>query len=189
CLGAVAPGPFAERMAAVHQGLGEAGYVEGRNVAIESRWAEEKYDRLPALAAELVERRVAVIVTYTDAAALAAKAATTSLPIVFINGGDPVRAGIVPSLNRPGGNVTGASFFGVDVAPKELALLHEVVPKAAVVGLLIDQNVPDAVAAVPAVQEAARSLGLQLILLQARTASDIDSAFATLKRERAAALV
>jgi len=188
-LSAVSPGRFAQRMAAVHQGLGEAGYVEGRNVAIEYRWAEEKYDRLPALAAELVERRVAVIVTYTDAAALAAKAATTSLPIVFINGGDPVRAGIVPSLNRPGGNVTGASFFGVDVAPKELALLHEVVPKAAVVGLLIDQNVPDAVAAVPAVQEAARSLGLQLILLQARTASDIDAAFATLKREQAAALV
>ena len=188
-LSAVSPGPFAQRMAAFHQGLGEAGYVEGRNVAIEYRWAEEKYDRLPALAAELVDRRVTVIVTYTDAAALAAKAATTSLPIVFINGGDPVRAGIVPSLNRPGGNVTGASFFGVDVAPKELALLHEVVPKAAVVGLLIDQNVPDAVAAVPAVQEAARSLGLQLIQLQARTASDIDTAFATLKREQAAALV
>jgi len=188
-LSAVSPGPFAQRMAAFHQGLGEAGYVEGRNVAIEYRWAEEKYDRLPALAAELVDRRVTVIVTYTDAAALAAKAATTSLPIVFINGGDPVRAGIVPSLNRPGGNVTGASFFGVDVAPKELALLHEVVPKAAAVGLLIDQNVPDAVAAVPAVQEAARSLGLQLIQLQARTASDIDTAFATLKREQAAALV
>jgi putative ABC transport system substrate-binding protein len=188
-LSAVSPGPFAQRMAAFHQDLDDTGYVEGRNVAIEYRWAEEKYDRLPALAAELVERRVAVIVTYTDAAALAAKAATTSLPIVFINGGDPVRAGIVPSLNRPGGNVTGASFFGVDVAPKELALLHEVVPKAAVVGLLIDQNVPDAVAAVPAVQEAARSLGLQLILLQARTASDIDTAFTTLKRERAAALV
>ena len=188
-LSTVSPGPFAQRMAAFHQGLGEAGYVEGRNVAIEYRWAEEKYDRLPALAAELVDRRVTVIVTYTDAAALAAKAATTSLPIVFINGGDPVRAGIVPSLNRPGGNVTGASFFGVDVAPKELALLHEVVPKAAVVGLLIDQNVPDAVAAVPAVQKAARSLGLQLTLLQARTASDIDTAFATLKREQAAALV
>jgi putative ABC transport system substrate-binding protein len=188
-LSAVSPGPFAQRMAAFHKGLGDAGYVEGRNVAIEYRWAEEKYDRLPALAAELVERRVAVIVTYTDAAALAAKAATTSLPIVFINGGDPVRAGIVPSLNRPDGNVTGASFFGVDVAPKELALLHEVVPKAAVVGLLIDQNVPDAVAAVPAVQEAARSLGLHLVLLQARTASDVDTAFATLKRERAAALV
>jgi putative ABC transport system substrate-binding protein len=188
-LSAVSPGPFAQRMAAFYQGLGEAGYVEGRSVAIESRWAEEKYDRLPALAADLVDRRVAVLVTYTDAAALAAKAATTTIPIVFINGGDPVRAGIVPSLNRPGGNVTGASFFGVDLAPKQLALLHEVVPKAAVVGLLIDQNVPDAVAAVPAVQEAARTPGLQLILLQARTASDIEAAFATLKLERAAALV
>jgi ABC-type uncharacterized transport system substrate-binding protein len=188
-LSAVSPGPFAERMAAFHPGLGDAGYVEGRNVAIESRWAEEKYDRLPALAADLVDRRVTVIVTYTDAAALAAKAATTALPIVFINGGDPVRAGIVPSLNRPGGNVTGASFFGVDLAPKQLAILHEVVPKAAIVGFLIDENVPDAVAAVPSVQEAARTLGLQLVLLKARTASDIDEAFATLKRELAAALV
>jgi putative ABC transport system substrate-binding protein len=188
-LSAVSPGPFAQRMAAFHQGLSDAGYVEGRNVVIESRWAEEKYDRLPALAADLVDRRVTVIVTYTDAAALAAKAATTTLPIVFINGGDPVRAGIVPSLNRPGGNVTGASFFGVDLAPKQLAMLHEVVPKAAVVGFLIDENVPDAVAAVPSVQEAARTLGLQLVLLKARTASDIDAAFATLKRERAAALV
>ena len=188
-LSAVSPGPFAQRMAAFHQGLGDAGYVEGRNVAIESLWAEEKYDRLPALAADLVDRRVTVIVTYTDAAALAAKAATTTLPIVFINGGDPVRAGIVPSLNRPGGNVTGASFFGVDLAPKQLAMLHEVVPKAVVVGFLIDENVPDAVAAVPSVQEAARTLGLQLVLLKARTASDIDAAFASLKREQAAALV
>jgi putative ABC transport system substrate-binding protein len=168
--------------------LNEAGYVEGRNVAIENRWAEERYDRLPALAADLVARRVAVIVTYTDAAALAAKAATTTIPIVFINGGDPVRAGIVPSLNRPGGNVTGASFFGVDLAPKQLALLHEIVPNAAVIALLIDENIPDAVAQIPAVQEAARLLGLQLVLLKARTADDIDAAFATLVRERAGAL-
>ena len=121
-LSAVSPGPFAQKLAAFHQGLNEAGYVEGRNVAIESRWAEGQYDRLPALAADLVGRRVVVIVTYTDAAALAAKAATTTIPIVFVNGADPVRAGIVPSLNRPGGNVTGASFFGVDLAPKQLAL-------------------------------------------------------------------
>jgi putative ABC transport system substrate-binding protein len=128
-LSAVSPGPFAQRVAAFHQGLNEAGYVEGRNVAIESRWAEGRYDQLPALAGDLVGRRVVVIVTYTDAAALAAKAATTTIPIVFINGGDPVRAGIVPSLNRPSGNVTGASFFGVDLAPKQLALAHEVVPR------------------------------------------------------------
>jgi putative tryptophan/tyrosine transport system substrate-binding protein len=188
-LSAVSPGPFAQRIAAFHQGLTEAGYVEGRNVAIENRWAEEHYDRLPALAADLVGRRVEVIVTYTDAAALAAKAATATIPIVFINGADPVRAGIVPSLSRPGGNVTGASFFGVDLAPKQLALLHEVAPKAAVVGLLVDENVPDFVTQVPAVQEAARILGLQLIVLKVGTASDIDTAFAALVRERAGALV
>ncbi len=188
-LSAVSPGPFAQRIAAFHQGLNEAGYVEGRNVAIENRWAGEQYDRLPALAADLVGRRIVVIVTYTDAAALAAKAATTTIPIVFVNGGDPVRAGIVPSLNRPGENVTGVSFFGVDLAPKQLALLHEVVPNAAVIALLVDQNVPDAVTRVPAVQEAARILGLQLVVLKVRTASDIDTAFATLVRERAGALV
>jgi len=188
-LSAVSPGPFAQRIAAFNEGLAEAGYVEGRNVAIDSRWAEGRYDQLPALAAELVSRRVAVLVTYTDAAALAAKAATRTLPIVFINGGDPVRAGLVPSLNRPGGNVTGASFFGVDLAPKQLALLHEAIPKAAVVGLLVDENVPDALTGVPAVREAARILGLQLIVLQIHSASDIDAAFATLVRERAGALV
>jgi putative ABC transport system substrate-binding protein len=188
-LSAVSPGPFAQRVAAFHQGLNDAGYVEGRNVTIESRWAEERYDRLPALAADLVGRRVAVIVSYTDAAALAAKTATTTIPIVFINGNDPVRAGIVPSLNHPGENVTGVSFFGVDLASKQLALLHDVVPKAAVVGLLLDQNIPDVATQVPAVQEAARVLGLQLVVLKARTANDIDDAFATLVRERAGGLV
>ena len=188
-LSAVSPGPFAQRIAAFHQGLNEAGYVEGRNVAIENRWAEEQYDRLPALAADLVGRRVVAIVTYTDAAALAAKAATTTIPIVFVNGGDPVRAGIVPSLNRPGGNVTGVSFFGVDLASKQLALLHEVVPNAAVIALLVDQNLPGAMTQVPPVQEAARILGLQLVVLNVRTASDIDTAFAALVRERAGALV
>lgn len=188
-LSAVSPGPFAQRISAFHRGLNEAGYVEGRNIAIESRWAEERYDRLPALAAELVERRVAVLVTYTDAAALAAKATTRTIPIVFINGGDPVRAGIVPSLNRPGGNVTGASFFGVDLAPKQLSLLHDFVPAAKVIGLLVDQNVPDAIAQLPSVQETARRLGIRLIVLQARTSADIDSAFATLVGERAGALM
>jgi putative ABC transport system substrate-binding protein len=188
-LSAVSPAPFAQRIAAFHQGLHEAGYDEGRNVAIENHWAEERYDRLPALAADLVSRRVAAIVTYTDAAALAAKAATTTIPIVFVNGGDPVRAGIVTSLNRPGGNVTGASFFGVDLAPKQLALLHEVAPNATVIAFLVDHNVPDAVAQVPAMQDAARVLGLQLVVLKARTESDVDTAFATLVRERAGALV
>jgi putative ABC transport system substrate-binding protein len=188
-LSAVSPGPFAQRVAAFHRGLNEMGFVEGQNLAIENRWAEERYDRLPALASDLVGRKVALIVTYTDAAALAAKAATTTIPIVFVNGGDPVRAGIVHSLNRPGDNITGVSFYGVDLAPKQLSLLHELVPKASAVGLLIDQNVPDAVAQVPGVQEVARNLGLQLIVLKARLAGDIDTAFETLLRERAGALV
>jgi putative ABC transport system substrate-binding protein len=188
-LSAVSPGPFAQRVAAFHRGLSETGYVEGRKLVIENRWAEEQYDRLPALAADLVGRRVLVIVTYTDAAAHAAKAATTTIPIVFINGGDPVRAGIVPSLNRPGGNVTGASFFGLDLASKQLSLLHEFIPNAAVIGFLVDQNVPDAVAQVPTVQEAAGRLGLQLIVLHARTATDIETAFASFVRERVGALV
>ena len=188
-LSAVSPGPYAQRFAAFNRGLNEAGYVDGHNVAIESRWAEEQYDRLPALAADLVGRQVALIVAYTDRAALTAKAATTTIPIVFINGGDPVRAGIVPSLNRPGGNVTGVSFFGVDLAPKQLTLLREVAPKATAMAFLVDQNVPDAVAQVPAVQEAARKVGLQLVVLKAGTATDIDAAFATLVRERAGALL
>jgi putative ABC transport system substrate-binding protein len=188
-LSAVSPGPFIQRMAAFYRGLGEAGYTEEKNLVIESRWAEEKYDRLPALAAELVGRRVAALVTYTDAAALAAKAATKTIPIVFINGGDPVRAGIVPSLSRPEGNVTGASFFGVDVAPKQLSLLHELIPAATIVGLLVDQNLPDAIAQVPSVEETARKLGLQLVVFQARTATDIDNAFVTFVRDGAKALV
>jgi ABC-type uncharacterized transport system substrate-binding protein len=188
-LSAVSPGPTANRLAAFRQGLNEAGFVEGRNVAIEYRWAEEQYDRLPALAADLVGRRVAVIVAYTDAAAFAAKAATTTIPIVFLSGGDPVRLGIVASLNRPGGNITGVTWFGVDLMPKQLSLLHELVPNAAVIALLTDQNSPDAVSKVREVQEAARTLGLRLVALNARTASDIDTAFANLMRERAGALL
>lgn len=188
-LSAVSPGPFAQRLAAFGQGLNESGYVEGRNLVIESRWAEGHYDRLPALAADLVGRRVVLIVTYTDAAALAAKAATNTIPIVFVNGADPVRGGIVPSLNRPGENITGVSFFGVDLAPKQLSILHELVPNAAVIAFLVDQNVPDAVAQVPAMQEASRALGLQLAVFFARTENDIDTAFTALVRERAGALV
>jgi putative tryptophan/tyrosine transport system substrate-binding protein len=186
---AVSPGPFAQRISAFRRGLNEAGYVEGQNIAIENRWAEERYDRLPALVADLVERKVTVLVTYTDAAALAAKAATTSIPIVFINGGDPVRAGIVSSLNRPGGNITGASFFGVDLAPKQLSLLHDFVPRATVIGLLVDQNVPDAITQVPLVQDTAQRLGVRLIALQARSSADIENAFTTLMSEGAGALV
>ena len=188
-LSGVSPGPFVERLSAFRQGLNETGFVDGQNVAIEYRWAEGQYDRLPALAVDLVNRKAVVIVAYTDAAALTAKAASTTIPIVFLNGDDPVRLGLVKSLARPSKNITGVSWFGVDLVPKQLSLLHELVPNAAVVALLVDLNVPDAVSQVPAVQEVARTLGLQLVVLNARTASDIDMAFASLVRERAGALV
>jgi putative ABC transport system substrate-binding protein len=188
-LSAVSRGPYAHRFAAFRQGLNETGYVEGYNLAIENRWAEEQYDRLPALATDLASRPVAVIVAYTDRAALAAKMATTTISIVFVNGGDPVRAGIVPSLNHPGGNITGVSFFGVDLAPKQLSLAHELVPNAAVIAFLVDQNVPDAVSQVPALREAARILGVQLVVLHARNANDIETAFGAVVRERAGTFV
>ena len=188
-LSGVSPGPFAQRLAAFRQGLNETGIIDGQNVAIEYRWAEGQYDRLPALAVDLVNRKAVVIVAYTDAAALTAKAASTTIPIVFLNGDDPVRLGLVQSLARPSKNITGVSWFGVDLVPKQLSLLHELVPNAAVVALLVDLNVPDAVSQVPAVQEVARTLGLQLVVLNARTADDIDMAFASLVRERAGALV
>ena len=158
-------------------------------MAVEYRWAEEQYDRLPALTADLVGRRVALIAALNDAAAIAAKAATTTIPIVFLSSGDPVRAGLVPTLNRPGGNLTGVTWFGVDLQPKRLSLLKELVPNATAIGLLVDQNFADSVSQVSEVQEAARTLGLQLVVLNVRTASDIDTAFATLVREQAGALV
>ena len=179
-LSGVSPGPFVQRLAAFRQGLTETGTIEGRNVAIEYRWAEGQYDRLPALATDLVGRRVVVIVAWTDAAALAAKATTTTIPIVFLTGSDPVKVGMVSSLNRPGENITGVSWFGIDLVPKQLSLLHELVPNAAVIALLVDVNVPEAVSQVSEVQAAARTLGLQLVVLNARTASDIDIAFASL---------
>jgi len=188
-LSGVSAGPFAQRLSAFHQGLNETGTVEGRNVAIEYRWAEEQYDRLPGLATDLVGRRVAVIVAYTDAAARAAKAATTSIPIVFLSGSDPVTAGFVASLNRPGENITGVTWFGVDLVPKQLSLLHELVPDAAVIALLVDLNASEMSRHLSEVQEAARTLRLQLVPLNARTPSDIDMAFASLARERASALV
>ena len=188
-LSGVSPGPFVERLSAFRQGLNETGFVDGQNVAIEYRWAEGQYDRLPALAFDLVNRKAVVIVAYTDAAALTAKAASTTIPIVFLNGDDPVRLGLVKSLARPSKNITGVSWFGVDLVPKQLSLLHELVPNAAVVALLVDLNVPDAVSQVPALPEVARTLGLQLVVLNARTGSDIDTAFASLVRERAGALV
>jgi putative ABC transport system substrate-binding protein len=188
-LSAVSPAPFAQRVAAFQKGLNETGYVEGQNVTIEYRWAEEHYDRLPAMTADLIDRQVALIVALNDVAAFAAKAATTSIPIVITSGGDPVRAGLVSSLNRPGGNITGVSWFGADWMPKQLSLLRELIPDAAVIALLVDQNFSDAAAQVPEMQEAARNLGLRLVVLGARTTGDIDTAFATLVREQAGALI
>ena len=188
-LSGVSPGPFAQRLAAFRQGLNETGTIEGRNVAIEYRWAEGQYDRLPALATELVGRRIAVIVAYTNQAAFAAKAATTTIPIVFLIGADPIKLGLVASLARPGENITGVSWFGADLVPKQLSLLHELVPNAAVIALLVDLNVLNAASYVSEVQSAARALGLQLVVLNARTPGDIDIAFASLVRERAGALV
>jgi putative ABC transport system substrate-binding protein len=177
------------RIAAFRRGLVETGYVEGQTVTIEYRFANEQYDRLPELAADLIRRRAAVIVASGDIAAFAAKAATNNIPIVFFSGGDPVRTGLVASLNRPGGNVTGVTTFSVDLVPKRLELLHELLPNAAVIALLMDQNNADGASQLREVQEAARRLGLQLLALNARTASDIDTAFIALVQQRANALL
>jgi ABC-type uncharacterized transport system substrate-binding protein len=175
--------------AAFRRGLGEAGYVDSRNVAIEYRFGENQHDRLPALAADLVGRKVNVIaVTGGGAAVLAAMAATTSIPIVFTTGGDPVRQGYVASLNRPGGNVTGVSWFGNLVTGKGLGLLHELVPNAAVIALLINPKLPEAAHMQTDAQEAARILSRQLLVLNASTPSEIDAAFATMRQRRAGAI-
>jgi putative ABC transport system substrate-binding protein len=159
------------------QGLRETGYAEGQNVAIEYRWAEYQYDRLPALAADLARRRVAAIVTYGATAALAAKAATPTIPIVFVTGNDPVTVGLVASLNRPGANLTGYTSLKSELGPKQLQLLRELVPTAAVFGVLVDPGTA-AQSALPDLQAAARTLGRQLVVVNARTNSDLETAFA-----------
>jgi len=175
--------------AAFRRGLSETGHVEGRNLTIEYRFAENRHDRLPALAADLVGRRVAVIAaTGGGASILAAMAATKSIPIVFTTGGDPVKEGYVASLNRPAGNVTGVSWFSNLVAGKALGLLHELVIKAAVVALLVNRQLPEAVSTESDAQEAARILGRQLLVLNASTPSEIDAAFATMRQRRVGAL-
>ena len=184
------PGDSADVLAAFHQGLNEAGYIEGRNVAIEYRWADGQYDRLPALAADLVRRQVKVIVSAGgDPTARAAKAATTTTPIVFVTGGDPVKVGLVTSLNRPEGNITGVHIFLASLGPKLLGLLHDLVPKAGLVAVLINPNFAAGEAELQEVQKAAHSLGLQVHALRAGTEHDLDSAFAILVREGAHAVL
>jgi putative tryptophan/tyrosine transport system substrate-binding protein len=179
---------FAARVAAFRQGLSEAGYVEGRNVAIEYRWADGHYDQLPGLAADLVRRQVAVIFA-NGAAAFTAKAATTSIPVVFVIAGDPIEFGLVASLNRPGSNVTGVTNLNVEVGPKRLELLHELHPSAAVVALLVNPGSPYGETLSGAVQAAAGTLGLNLHVLHAGNEREIDAAFAKLVELQVRALV
>jgi putative ABC transport system substrate-binding protein len=171
------------------QGLKDAGFVEGQNVAVEYRWAENKYDRLPALAADLARRRVAVIVTFGNEAAQPAKAATTTIPIVFASGADPVAVGLVASLNRPGTNVTGIANLSAELAPKRLQLLRELTPDAALFGVLVDPAFPNISSIIGDLHSAARTLGLQLIVVDARTDSDLEPAFATFTQQSVGAVL
>jgi putative ABC transport system substrate-binding protein len=171
-------------------GLSEAGYIEGQNVTVEYHWLEGQFDRLPALMADLVRRRIAVIATPAgNLAALAAKAATTAIPIVFGVGEDPIKLGLVASLARPGGNLTGINFFVNDLAAKRLALLHELVPKAVRIAVLVNPaNIPATESTLRDIPDAARAIGLQIQVLNASTRSEVEAAFATLVRDRADAL-
>jgi putative ABC transport system substrate-binding protein len=183
------PGEAASAVDAFRQGLGEFGYIEGQNVTIEYRWAEGHYDRLPALAAELVARQVAVIAaTGGEASGLAAKAATATIPIVFTMGGDPVKLGLLVSLNKPGGNVTGVTFIVGDIATKRLGLLRQLVPNATKIAMLVNPTYPSTSAEVRDVQAAARTIGLDIDLLPASTSREINAALATFVRKRPDAL-
>jgi putative ABC transport system substrate-binding protein len=189
-LGIASPETFADRLRAFRLGLSEIGYVEGQNVAIEYRWAEGQYDRLPALAADLVRRQVTVIVAPGGIpSALAAKAATATIPTVFETGADPVAVGLVASLNRPGGNVTGVTSLNSEVEPKRLEVLHELAPGTTVVARLVNPTNPRAEADTREVEAAARTLGLQIHLLHASNDHDIDAAFATPIKLQAGALM
>jgi putative tryptophan/tyrosine transport system substrate-binding protein len=184
-----AAGPYAGQLAAFRQGLGEAGFIEGQNVAVEYRWADGQSDRLPAMAAELVSRQVAVIAATTLPAAPAAKAATTTIPIVFLVGGDPVELGLVASMNRPAGNLTGVAVLNVMLVAKRLELLHELVPASASIAMLINPSSPYAEPEIRAVKAAAQASGQQLILLNAATEHEIEAAFDKLSQRKAALLV
>jgi len=185
------PHEAASALGAFRQGLGEEGYFEGKNVTIEYRWAEGRYDRLPALAAELVTRQVTVIAATGggEASGLAARAATATIPIVFTAGGDPVKLGLVTSLSKPGGNVTGVTFIFAELGAKRLELLRELIPKSARIAIIINPSYPPALAEVRDVQAGARARGFQVNVLNASTESEIDRAFATITRQKTDALV
>ena len=180
---------FAHLLAAFHQGLNQAGFVEGRNVAIEYRWAEGHYDQLTALAADLVRRQVTVIAATTTPAALAAKTATSTIPIIFTAAADPVTAGLATSLNRPGGNATGVANYLTDLGAKRLDLLRELVPKATTIGMLVNPNYPDIESQRKDLEEAARRYGQQVHVVNAASVDDFDTVLATLVQLNASALL
>ena len=189
-LGAPSAAPYERYVAAVHQGLKELGYIEHQNVATEYRWADGQYDRLPALAADLVSRRVAVIVPIGGApAVVAAKAATSTIPIVFNLGADPIQLGLVTNLNRPGGNITGVAMMTQEIEAKRLELLHELAPASTSIAILLNPANAQAESQEREAQPAARLLGRQLLVLKAGTEREIKNAFAALARERAGALL
>jgi putative tryptophan/tyrosine transport system substrate-binding protein len=188
-LGSATASGWARQMSAFHQGLRDSGYVEGRNVVIEARWADNQYDRLPAMATELVQRQVALIVACSTPAASAAKAATATIPIVFTTTSDPVQIGFVASLNHPGGNLTGATMRSVEVGAKLLELLREAIPKAKIIALLVNPTNPQTDTLIRNLQAAARTFGLELHVLNASTESEFDTVFATLDQLRADGLI
>jgi putative tryptophan/tyrosine transport system substrate-binding protein len=188
-LSSASPDLIADRLRAFLRGLSETGYAEGRDVTIEYRWAQGQNERLPAMAADLARRPVAVITAGSNAGALAAKAATKTIPVVFTIGGDPVEIGLVASLSRPGGNVTGITNLNVEVGPKRLELLHELVPGAAAIAFLVNPTNPSAEGEARDLQKAARTLGLQIHVLHASTERDFDTVFASLGQLRAGGLM
>jgi putative ABC transport system substrate-binding protein len=189
-LSGASPGPYAPLVAAFRQGLSDTGYVEGQNVAIEYRWAEDSYDRLPALAADLVGRKVDVIVAVGSASSpLAAKTETLTIPIVFLSAGDPVERGLVASFSRPGGNLTGVAIMTSELTSKRLELLSELVPEVKVIAVLVNPNNPNTEPMIRDLLEAARTKGVQLPILKAATEGEIDAAFASLVQVQAGALV
>ena len=180
---------YVPMVTAFRRGLSEQGYEDGRNVVIEYRWAEGQFDRLPAMAADLVGRNATVIAAFGPPAALAAKAATSTIPIVFVTGFDPVKAGLVASLNRPRGNVTGVHLFLIGLEGKRLGLLRELVPQAALIGLLLNPRSPDSAGQLKALQEAARAVGQQIFVVEVGSDSEFDTAFAALVQRQVGALI